>query len=145
MDRRDWLLLLLALKGAHGTPALDPVRIQKGMFLLGQEGELSPEQTYDFEPLHYGPYSRQLRRDTESLVNNGLLKKEAVPGYTWSMYRLTPTGLERAQQLLQEAPRPQVELAYRIKQEITGVPFSELLKGVYDKYPDYAVNSVFSG
>lgn len=37
MERRDWLILLLSVGDAR---ALDPIRVQKGMFLLSKEGGL---------------------------------------------------------------------------------------------------------
>ncbi|MGH7490032.1 MAG: hypothetical protein ACREMY_31160, partial [bacterium] len=51
----DWLLLLLALKDAERP--LDPVRLQKGLFLLAEEGGLSGAESYRFEPYDYGPFS----------------------------------------------------------------------------------------
>jgi hypothetical protein len=48
MRPRDWLLLLLALRQAEEP--LDPVRLQKGMFLLAQEGGLPPSDRYEFFP-----------------------------------------------------------------------------------------------
>src|SRR5438093_519347 len=58
MDRRGWLMLLLGLRGEKGLVGLDPVRIQKAMFLFSR---LVPsEEAYPFAPYHYGPYSFEL-------------------------------------------------------------------------------------
>jgi hypothetical protein len=38
VTRRDWLLILCAYHGAPG--GLDPVRVQKGMFLFARTGEV---------------------------------------------------------------------------------------------------------
>jgi len=145
MTRRDWVLLLLGLKSARRSPKLDPVRIQKGMFLFAQEAAVQDKEKYAFEPLHYGPYSRELRRDVEDLVRQGLAEKRPVPGYTWSEYVLTPAGLGKATALLSTAPQTELRRLFDIKKEITGVPFGTLLRDVYEKYPDFAVNSIFQG
>lgn len=144
MKREDWLILLLGLKSSQATPKLDPVRLQKGMFLLGQEGGLAEDEVYQFEPLHYGPYSRELRRDVERLARQGLVAKEGVPGYTWKEYRLSADGMAQARELLADAPRPQLIKLFQIKKEITEASFATLLRNVYDKYPDYATKSVFA-
>src|ERR687884_1529187 len=137
MDRRDWLTLLLAYKGAHG-PALDPVRIQKGMFLFSEEGGAPESERYVFEPYHYGPYSSAVKQDVDLLVAKGLAARVPVPGYTWDRHKLTEAGMARARVIFDEAPKASARKLYEIKQEITGVGFSQLLKSVYERYPGYA-------
>lgn len=53
-DRSDWLLLLLdrAALEASGPDELDPVRIQKGMFLLSERG--SARGLYNFRAYDWG-------------------------------------------------------------------------------------------
>lgn len=145
MERHDWLMLLLAFKGAapDGDPSLDPIRVQKGMFLFAQRGGLPPAERYDFVPHNYGPYSTVLKADLERLVREGYASKKPVPGYTWGSYRLTHAGMERAHQLLEEAPREQARQAFDIKQEVTSVSFNDLLRDVYADYPAFATRSVF--
>lgn len=57
MKKRDWLLLFMGLPvpGQPELPALDPVRVMKGMFLLRQQAPLPPNEAYDFIPYLYGP------------------------------------------------------------------------------------------
>ena len=145
MSRRDWLILLLAYQGRGAGPGLDPVRVQKGMFLTSQEATLPADQKYEFRAHHYGPYSDDLKWDLNSLVREGVVAEIPVPGYTWSRYELTGAGLERARQLLDIAPIEAQHQLFGIKQRITGVSFNDLLRDVYAKYPDYATNSIFSG
>src|SRR4051812_14985455 len=98
MLKRDWLLLLAALKGP--AEGLDPIRLQKGMFLFAHEGGAPAPERYDFEPYNYGPMSRELYRDLDHLVEEGLLEATAVSGQTWQRYRPTDAGRQRAQRLL---------------------------------------------
>lgn len=143
MEPRDWLLLYVAFKGApHG---LDPVRIQKGMFLFAQEGGVSKTEGYEFEPLHYGPMSKQVYADVDRLVADGLIRGEAVPGYTWKRYTITPAGMDVAKHLYEDADELPMQRLYAIKQDVSTKSFNALLRDVYARYPPYAVKSVFSG
>lgn len=145
MRRRDWLLLLLALDGPDG---LDPVRIQKGMFLLAQEGGIPPGERYGFVPYNYGPMSSRLYRDVDALVRAGLAERTRVPGYAWTRVRVTDAGRREAAVLADRARRdPGSAAALRrlaaIKARIVALGFGELLEAVYARYPWVAVRSVF--
>jgi uncharacterized protein YwgA len=143
MTPRDWLLLYFALKGAPS--GLDPVRIQKGMFLLAMEGGLSAEETYDFAPYHYGPMSSTVYADLDALEAEGLIEGEEVSGYTWKRFRVTPAGLEAARELKHETDTAALRRLYDIKQKVSEQTFAALLRDVYAKYPEYASRSVFQG
>jgi hypothetical protein len=140
----DWLLLLIASDGA--PRGLDPVRIQKGMFLLAREGAAPAAQSYEFEPYNYGPMSRGVYRDVARLLAAGLVERRPVPGYGWAIYVPTDAGGERASGLAAragaEAPATLSALA-EIKRTITGVSFAALLESIYARYPEYAARSVF--
>ena len=71
MTRRDWLLLLVARHAdARG---LEPVRVQKALFLHAREGGVPARERYWFVPYNYGPMSprgsswRATRRSSQSL------------------------------------------------------------------------------
>jgi uncharacterized protein YwgA len=143
MARRDWLLLLMGFKGKHGT-ALDPVRIQKGMFLFAEEGGVSAPERYGFKPFHYGPYSFDLSADVDELVASGLAREMPVSGSTWNRYALTDSGMHRAAALRTRLPHEPTQRLFEIKQRVTGASFDKLLREVYDEYPDYATRSIFA-
>jgi hypothetical protein len=143
MTRRDWLLVYFALKGA--SSGLDPVRIQKGMFLLAQEGGLPDDEIYMFAPYSYGPMSPQIYSDLEYLEATGLLRGEPVPGYTWKRYTATHAGIDVARNLLEQADGDAARRLYEIKQDVASKTFNALLRDVYARYPQYATRSVFSG
>jgi uncharacterized protein len=144
MTRSDWLLVYFALKGAPS--GLDPVRIQKGMFLLSQEGGLPAEQTYDFRAYHYGPMSSAVYNDLEYLEATGLIEGTPVPGYSWQRYKATTRGVEEARTLLHEqADSAAAHKLYEIKQDVASKNFNDLLRDVYARYPAYATQSVFTG
>ena len=147
MEKQDWLLVLLALRDS--SESLDPVRIQKGMFLLAQEGGLPEREQYSFRAYDYGPLSSEIYGDIEDLVAAGLIQTLSSAGYSWSRYRVTEEGLSTASTLLQRLPkesRPAVVHLAGIKQDVLQQrDFAGLLHYVYAKYPDYAKNSVFRG
>lgn len=137
MERRDWLLLFLSL---DSSKALDPIRIMKGLFLSSMEDGIS--LGYTFEPYHYGPCSFDVYKDLDQLVADGLVRGIPVPGQTWNLYTLTPSGASRAGRL--EVPSSDIQKLSSQKTRVTTLPFLELLQFVYRKYPQFAKNSVFA-
>lgn len=144
MTKRDWLILLLAYKGEGGS-ALDPVRIQKGMFLLSKEGVIPAGEQYSFEPYHYGPYSSELRKDADRLVRQDFADSLPVSGYTWGRYRLTQEGIKYAREVIEQVGPEAARKVYEAKRAVTGKSFADLLRDVYARFPEYAQNSVFTG
>lgn len=142
MTKRDWLLMFFALKGSPN--GVDPVRIQKGMFLFAMESGLEGDDVYTFRPYNYGPMSSDIYSDLDSLQTDGLVAGERVAGASWRRYRATEKGLERAVSLRDvDADRGLVLQLFQIKQDVMSKTFNSLLTDVYDRYPAYATRSVF--
>jgi uncharacterized protein YwgA len=143
--RSDWLLLLLdrAALGAQGPDELDPVRIQKGMFLLSKRGPA--RDLYDFQAYDWGPFSSDIYADLASLTRQGYLTEEKVPGRTWSTYRVTARGHERAMALAAQMRDDHAAWLRQARDFLTTRSFAQLLREIYELYPDYAVNSRFGG
>jgi uncharacterized protein len=142
MQARNRLLLLVALDGA--PQGLDPVRLQKGMFLDAQESDPGEEEKYAFVPYNYGPMSAQIYSDLDALVGEGLVEEVPVQGRSWSRYVATEKGLEAGQDLLdKESSRDVGGQLYRIKKEVASKSFKALLEDVYERYPAFASKSVF--
>ncbi len=145
MSRRDWLLILCAYRGA--PEGLDPVRLQKGLFLFARSCDRPARERYDFRPYDYGPMSPQIYSDLDALVSEGLLAAHEVPGKHWSRYATTDCGRAAAavklKALVNERDKRSAQQLYEIKQSIANMSFNELLERVYEEYPDMAVNSVF--
>ena len=136
MDAADWLLLMVA---ARAEDPIDPVRLQKGLFLLAMEGGLPPAERYAFEPYSYGPMSRAIYRDVRRLETAGLVERVAVPGFGWRALRATPAGVTRAGAFPAEA----VEAVRGTRAVVDRRSFADLLEYVYERYPEYATRSVF--
>lgn len=146
MRRHDWLLMLLAV--SDSSEPLDPVRLQKGMFLLSRERQLPAAEAYDFSAYDYGPFSVDIYRDLDALFDAGLVERIPAPGYSWSRYRATERGTERAQSLVDHMGEEQRERALylqEMKRGVLGLSFKALLNYVYGLYPEYSENSIFNG
>jgi uncharacterized protein YwgA len=144
MTRGDWLLLLVEHDG--DDDGLDPIRIQKGLFLLSQEGGLPAAERYRFVPYNYGPMSPRVYRDVDVLVRRGLLERRVVGGRSWRRVRATRHGHERAHALRANAGGREAAAIVRlreIRRLIDGLDFTRLLETIYERYPDYASRSVF--
>lgn len=145
MKPRDWLVILCAYKGAPN--GLDPVRVQKGMFLFARSGHVPRPEQYGFRPYDYGPMSSAIYNDLDALVKKGLLEPHPVPGKSWFRYTATDQGRAAAGQCLEkltgEVEKENARRLFEIKQDISDVSFNDLLDRVYREHPDMAVNSVF--
>lgn len=138
MNRRDWLLMLL-------NGGLDPIRIQKGMFLFAMESGSPPREVYEFEPYNWGPLSRRIYFDLEEFLAERLAERVPVPGQTYAQYRRTSTGTEAAEALARRADTNRTAILDQIRQKVTSTSFDDLLRDVYGRYPDSATKSLFRG
>jgi hypothetical protein len=145
LTRQDWPLLLISRSalGVDGPETLDPVRIQKGMFLLSMRG---PQRNlYSFRPYDWGPYSSTLNADLGALVAERALMTEAEPGRTWARYGPTSAGEGRASDVASYLPTATVQWLGQARRFLTTRTFSKLLSEVYEMYPEYATQSRFQG
>ncbi len=139
---RERLLLLIALDGA--PEGLDPIRLQKGMFLFAQDEVSQESERYKFVPYNYGPMSTQIYKDLERLESEGHVEAISVEGQSWARYVATEKGLIQARDLLgKEQSEAAARRLHAIKQEVASKTFSAILDDVYDRYPEYAANSIF--
>jgi hypothetical protein len=143
MDNKDWIIL--AADAAAPGP-LSPVQLQKTLFILKQElpGEVGAG-FYQFRPYNYGPFSSPIYSDAEVLAKQGLITIDTVPGQSWPNYSITAAGRAYAQELVLRASGPAVPYLRSLVDWATKIRFQDLLRSVYAKYPEYAVNSVFRG
>jgi uncharacterized protein YwgA len=140
MDRKGWTLLAVSFAGETG---LSPVQLQKCIFLLGKEQkEKVGSDFYEFSAYNYGPFSKLLYQDAEALNSEGLVLIERPAG-SYATYRITPKGAARARQMESEAPSPTVAYLKVVVEWAQQLSFSDLLRAIYSRYPEYRSNSVF--
>jgi DNA-binding PadR family transcriptional regulator len=141
MKRRGWLLLALDTAGRDG---LDPVQVQKSLFLLSKKrgNEVGPE-FYSFEPHNYGPFSRDIYDDLDRLDKRGYVVSVRAPSVAWPLYFVTPEGHQRARALRGKAAGTAVSYLERAVRWVKGLSFNELIRSIYEHYPEYRAKSIF--
>jgi uncharacterized protein YwgA len=92
MNRQDWTLLAVSFAESSG---ISPVRLQKSLFILGQElpSEVGND-FYQFSAYNYGPFSKQIYLDAERLAIDGYIAIDKTGRYP--MYFATAQGAQIA-------------------------------------------------
>jgi len=140
LSRQDWLLLFIGLPG--GPYPTDQIRVMKGMFLFSQEGPPQVRRLYNFKPYDYGPFDTQIYHDLDLLEALGMVRSDVVSGTNRRIYRLTEKAQQHFGMLETAAPEAPLAALRGIKRRVTSLSFLDLLKHVYERYPDYAAKSV---
>ncbi len=142
MDRADWALLTIA--AADGQP-LSPVQLQKSLFLFEQAYSTEMKDCrYDFGAYDYGPFAVAVYHDAERHACDGLVVITKAPG-GWSQYAATPTGLARANELARGAPEAPLKYLRNVVAWASQLSFQQLVRAVYERFPEYRERSVFRG
>lgn len=141
------LIPLSLLEAADGEIS-GRTRLQKLAFLLVEEELDDDFPGYDFVKYDYGPFSKGLLSDVESLDDDGVVGENETR--TFSGNRRYDYGLqsgfgERVEELAEsdEEVREVLEAAQDVVDEHGDKPIRELLEDVYDEYPEYLENSVY--
>jgi hypothetical protein len=143
MDRKEWALLAIA---AGGDAGLTPVQLQKSLFLYGKHRpDEVGEDYYRFAPYDYGPFDAEVYRDAQRLQGAGLVDITSVPGRRWNKYVVSSMGLELAASLKKRRAVVDIEHLEALVKWARGLTFSELVRAIYQLYPEYRANSVFQG
>ena len=141
MRKKDILLVLMHLPTNKKLEMMSPIQIMKALFLFKMELNLSDSEFYKFEPYLYGPCSFEVYSDLASLQLQGLADTE--PSFWgWKYYRLTDKGRSIAEKVVREMDKDKLDTLQRVKNIVMSKSFMELLRYVYDKYPEYAKNSI---
>jgi hypothetical protein len=143
MTRERWLLMALAHRA--GQP-MTPVQIQKAMFLMAMEArQFLPQKFYDFVPYNYGPFDSDIYRDLEGLAARGLVTYDGSSDRSWKAYAATVAGVEAGLRAMTEANPKGVDYLRRAVDWVCSLGFTQLVRAIYQKYPAFKANSVFTG
>ncbi|ATW87035.1 PadR family transcriptional regulator [Halohasta litchfieldiae] len=146
------MLPMALLDACEGDQIEGRTRLQKLVFLMEQELEDDSTASldssdYNFIPYDYGPFSKELYDDLDSLEDAGLINMEEedmADGKVKYSYRLTEEGQSWVQyQLADKSAATAHSLAEDLASEYNGMLLSELIDEVYAEYPEYAKNSVW--
>ena len=125
-----------------GTSPEDPIRIMKGLFLFSKEGGVPQSMLYEFVPYSYGPCSFAIYDDLDYLVNEKAV--ERLMGSRWPRYVATERGKEMNSEFEKIHSEQAARLA-EIRHWVDRHRFSDLLREVYTRFPDFATKSIFRG
>lgn len=168
----DVLLTLLHAKGASGQenePILGITRLQKLLFLLWKEGEFykAVPNLYNFKAYDFGPCMDDLYDDIEFTQSIGLVSVDESAdasefdngdelAFMKSLglrmpkaksrrdYFLTDSGIEASTELFSDLSAQDIESVEKIKRRFNRMPFFDLLRYVYNKYPKFAERSILT-
>jgi hypothetical protein len=138
VDRQD--IMLLIADGADGSYPLDPIRLMKGCFIVDQIGPAEWKGLFAFEPYDYGPFDSSVYRARDALVGKDLLLR--YPAGRYSQYAISEAGRERAAMLASSMDKPAADWLRNIGHWVTSKSFTELLREIYERFPDYATKSI---
>jgi uncharacterized protein len=168
----DVLLALLYVPGSTGQPAevvRGITRLQKLLFLLWKEGDFFRHipTLYNFKAYDFGPCMDDLYDDLAFAEDIGLIQitevasgneyegadEEAflrdfgfqlITKETRRDYSLTQDGIEAGKAIFDSLGGEDQERLTQIKRRFNSMPFFDLLRYVYRKYPAFAKKSVLS-
>lgn len=131
---KELAILVVGLAGGNLTT---DTRFQKISFLVDQEvlgGEVK------FEPMDFGPYSKELEKAVNELSKEGkLVRVDDSDGVTH--YYLTKKGEEEFGRIKSYLGEEKLKRAESIVKKFRDAPLTYLLAYVYSKYQEYTVNS----
>jgi uncharacterized protein YwgA len=120
--------------------------MQKAIFLLTQRGAPAWRDTYNYRPYNWGPYCRDLADDLTAMVDAGILRISHTGGASrYGRYVTTDLGEELARQLWGVLSNREGEFLKSVHSYVTHKDFNGLLQEVYEAYPDFASQSIWSG
>jgi uncharacterized protein YwgA len=138
VKRQDWLLLALAAAQDKG---LTPVQLQKSLFLF-EKGLNRLANFYHFVPYNYGPFDAQIYRDADSLSQLGLVESR-TGGRRWPQYYITAAGQGKAREAQEQLSAEVLAYVNNTVAWTQRLSFPDLVRAIYQKYPEYRANSIF--
>jgi hypothetical protein len=164
IETDDVIVLLLGAPGGPDSPGeLDGVtRLEKLVFLLEQETPLRSWVTEgaDFRSHKFGPFSAKIYQAAETLSAYGLLRDSArlsdnaedgweavnvvgdeLDPYTTRTFALTDRGRQYYAALIRELPPEAEDLLTRFKDRFARLPLRQLVRYVYERYPEFTDKS----
>lgn len=141
-QREFWPLMALA---CAPDGVLSPIQVQKALFLVMERAGRHIGDIYEFEPHNYGPFSVDIYRDIDSLMDKGWVTSVPNQFHTWNSYGVTEDGRKEAEKARDELEPKVAKFLGDVVTWVVKQDFPDLLRAIYDEYPAYAANSVFQG
>ena len=143
MIAKDWTLLVL---GAARGQSLQPVHLQKALFLLGNQlslDQLRVDRFYQFAPYDYGPFCSAVYADADTLESEGLVHIDQPPYRSYRHYSATDDGLAAASKLRKSLDPEVAAYLDRLVEWMSHLSFRQIVSAIYKAFPEMKANSVF--
>lgn len=141
MDRRRALLAVLAAAEGH---TYQPVQLQKAIFLISRNIPQAIEgRPFRFEPYDYGPFDAEVYHEAEILRDEGFADITSSPNGRWKLYAASQRGILEGKKALAELSPQHQKYIIEVVSWVRRLGFSELVKSIYEAYPDMKANSIF--
>jgi hypothetical protein len=166
LETDDAIVLVLGAAGGQERPGyLEGVtRLEKLIFLLERETPVREwmTETGDFRSWRFGPFSSKVYEAADTLAAAGLIKDSAnkaanvedrweavnalidaqeLDPYTTRTFELTERGQQYYKALLQELPPEAPQVLERFKAKFARLPLRQLVRYVYQRYPQFTDRS----
>jgi hypothetical protein len=165
VETDDAIVLLLGARGGpYESGYLEGItRLEKLVFLLERE---TPARRWlteaaDFRSHKFGPFSARIYQAAGSLSAYGLIDDSArradntedqweainvvgvsdVDPYTTRTFKLTPKGRRYYDALIAELPSEAEGVLQEFKKRFAGLPLRQLVRYVYERYPEFTDRS----
>lgn len=139
MDRRKYMLAVLS---SVDNASYTPVQIQKIFFLLDKNIANKVGGPYfNFEPYHYGPFDKKIYNELNLLHLVDDVTEEKVNNVT--RYSLTPSGIAEGKKELEMLNNESKKYIKEICTFVKSLSFAQLLRAIYNEYPEMKANSIF--
>lgn len=144
MDRRD---LVLAVLGAAQGHSYTPAQLQKAVFLISEKlpGIVDAGPAFNFRPYDYGPFDRSVYDEADVLAAAGLAHVERFSSNGLRYYSATAEGQAAAEAILQSVNEQQANYVRHVSQWVRSLGFAQLVRSIYEEYPQMRANSIFVG
>jgi uncharacterized protein YwgA len=146
LPRATYLLLLLYAD--NSVEVKGRTRLEKLAFLVQKRVleslKLSvSEEAYNFRPFYYGPFTEEVFDDVEALQMFGLVSISGE-GQEFQTYTLTAKGRAAVERLItsERIPPRLLQGVETVKKTYGRLPLDDLIRRVYQDYPDYTDLSV---
>jgi hypothetical protein len=143
MTPKELTLLVIAEAEQRG---LQPVQLQKAIFLIGQNlsgNDLKTKRFYVFSPYDFGPFCRDIYEDAESLEKEGAVTIRRPPETPFKLYYSTEVGKKRALDIKRKLSSKATDYIKRVVEFTQRLTFNQLVSSVYKAYPKMKAHSVF--
>lgn len=141
LTNQDWVLVFLSLNNNQkicGKPMFNKLLFTADKdFLSGQL-----DGVFRFQPHMNGPYTRKFDTTITSLLKKDYIEmneKESTEGYVRVEYTLTAKGVVKANTALKQLDTAIVNQLKKLKATFIKKGYSNVLRQVYEKYPEYTV------